>query len=305
MRNIRFSETWDALRAVNWWWLVPSGLVLGISVLMRAIRWRVLFEPERRPPLWPVTKATLLGLFFNNILPARAGEAARIVALKYYAGTSRAESTATIVVERVFDVLSLLLLLFVSVPWLPHVSWLRAAAILAIALGACLAIMIVVIVVYGERPIRFMLRALLRLPGLGGLDVDRLSLSVTRGFSTLRRPGHGLVAAVWTIASWLVMALSFWLLMRGFNLHLPFLAGLLTTIAVGVAFIVPAAPAAVGVFEAAAVAALTAYGVPHSQAFAYALVLHALNFFPFVAFGFVLLAALPSEIRRAEQTATF
>jgi uncharacterized membrane protein YbhN (UPF0104 family) len=262
---------------------------------MRAIRWRVLFEPDRRPPLWPVTKATLLGLFFNNILPARAGEAARVVALKHYSNTSRMESMATIVVERVFDVLSLLLLLFVSVPWLPHVSWLHGAVVLTIALGTIVVIAIAAIVRYGERPIRFLLRPLMKLPGFGRLDVDTLALSVTRGLSTLRRPGHGLVAFVWTISSWLVMAFSFWLLMRGFDLHLPFLAGLLTTVAVGLAFLVPAAPAAVGVFEAAAVAATTAYGVPRAQALAYAVVLHALNFFPFMLAGLAVLVALPGR----------
>src|SRR5205823_1590774 len=148
-------------------------------------------------------------------------------------------------------------------------------------------------------------RLLRKLPGLSGLDVDRLSLSITRGLSTLRRPGHGLVAAGWTVASWLVIALSCWLLMRAFDLHLPFLAGMLTTIAVGVAFIVPAAPAAVGVFEAAAVAAMTAYGVPQSQGLAYALVLHTLNFFPFVAAGVALLAIVPGRerLKRIEEEA--
>jgi hypothetical protein len=50
-----------------------------------------------------VGKATVLGYFFNSILPVPAGEAARIVALKHYAGTSRAEATGTVVVERVLD----------------------------------------------------------------------------------------------------------------------------------------------------------------------------------------------------------
>ena len=301
VRGIRFAETWTALRTINAWWLLPSAATLAVSVFMRAIRWRVLFEPRRRPPLWPTTKATLLGIFFNNILPARAGEVARIVALKHYAGTSRVESTATIVVERIFDVLSLLLLLFVSVPWLPHLSWLRGAVALGFVLDAC--IVIVVIAAFGERPVRVCLRPLVKLPILRGVDVDYLALSVTRGLSTFRRPGRGLVAFFWTTASWLVMALSFWLLMRAFDVHLPLLAGLLTTIAVGLAFVVPAAPAAVGVFEAGTVAAMTAYSVSHSRALAYALVLHALNFFPFVVAGFVLLAALPGGLKRAEEGA--
>ena len=74
-----------------------------VSIGLRAVRWQALFRPGRRPPLGMVGKATVLGYFFNSILPVRAGEAARIVALKHYAGTSRAEATGTVVVERVLD----------------------------------------------------------------------------------------------------------------------------------------------------------------------------------------------------------
>jgi uncharacterized protein (TIRG00374 family) len=70
------------------------------------------------------------------VLPARAGEAARVVALNRTSGTSIVEATATVVVERLFDVLCLLGLLFVLAHWLPHVTWLRAAAVLAVVLTA-------------------------------------------------------------------------------------------------------------------------------------------------------------------------
>jgi uncharacterized membrane protein YbhN (UPF0104 family) len=100
----------------------------------------------------------------------------------------------------------------------------------------------------------------------------------------------------------LIVGVSLWVLMVGFGLHLSFLAAVLATVAVGLAFIVPAAPSAVGVFEAAAIAATNAYGVPRSQGLAYALALHALNLFPFIAAGLVLLATLPrpSELKRVE-----
>ena len=110
--------------------------MLLVAQVVRALRWRYLFAAATRPPYGPVFEATLLGQCFNNILPARAGEIARIVALHRTAGTSRAETTSTVVVERLYDVLVLLGLLFVFVPWLPHVAWIHAAAVLAIVLFA-------------------------------------------------------------------------------------------------------------------------------------------------------------------------
>jgi glycosyltransferase 2 family protein len=293
LRDVDFDDTWRALHGLGYGWLGLSTLAFLLSILVRAIRWQVLFEPGRRPPLWATTKAMLLGLFFNSILPARAGEAVRVVALRYYARVSLAESTATVVVERVFDVLSLLLLLLVMAPWLPHVGWLRTAAALGIALLVFLACAITAIVLYGERPIRFLLRPIRRLPSFREMDVDAIAANVNRGLGPLRRAGHGLLGFAWTMAAWLVMGLSFWFLMLSFDLHLPFLAALLTTVAVGLAFVIPAAPAALGVFEAAAIAATHAYGVPPSEGLAFALVLHALNLFPYLLAGLVLLALLP------------
>jgi glycosyltransferase 2 family protein len=289
VRDVDWGSTLSALRHCNYAWLAPALGAIAISVAVRAERWRVLFRPEQRPPYGPVMKATLVGLLFNIILPLRAGEAARIVALKSYAGTSRAESTTTVVVERLYDVLSLLFLLFASVAWLPQVSWLLAASIVALVAAAG-AITLVVVARLLARDRGIAGRRVLRLPLLDDETVRRLTVNALHGLAALRRPRQAVLALAWTLVSWFVLALAFWFLMIGFRLHLSLLAGLLVAIATGLSFIVPAAPGAVGVFEAAGLAVTNAYGVPHSQALAYVLVLHAVNVFPFVIAGLTVLA---------------
>jgi uncharacterized protein (TIRG00374 family) len=307
LRGVKFHATWRALEASNAWWLVPSLAALAASMGVRVVRWRLLFRPEHRPPFVPLAKASVLGLFFNSILPARAGEAARIVALKSYTGTPVAETTATVVVERIADVTSLLLLLFVLVAWLPHVSWLAGDEIVA---AGCL----VGIVVLGFAVRRLRMRPLprlaVRVPGLNEERMRRMTEDALHGMETLVSPHQAVGVLAWTYASWLLLGLSFWFLMVGLHLHLSLLAGLLVVITTGLAFIVPAAPAAVGVFEAAGLSAMSAYAVPRSHAFAYVLVLHLLNFVPFVVAGLLVLAcdvqaqrpspveALPARSRR-------
>lgn len=297
VRHVEWSSTWTALRHSNYWWLVPATLTLAVSTFMRAIRWQSLYRPESRPAIGPVTRATLIGLFFNNLLPARAGEAARVVSLKTWGGTSMAESTATIVVERLLDVLCLLGLLFVFEPWFPHVSWLHAAAIVA-AVAIVFAVVLVGLSLYLTRDPRRFVRVVSHLPFLSHATVERLTASVAHGLEAARNPRRALIATAWTVASWLVLGLSFWLLMIGFDLHLSLLAGILVAVAVGLSFIIPAAPGGLGVFEAAGLAATHAYGVPTSEALAYVLVLHALNFIPYIAAGLVLLAAETPRRRR-------
>jgi len=110
--------------------------------------------------------------------------------------------------------------------------------------------------------------------------------------AAVRRPRVALVALAWTMLSWLALALSAWLVLVGFDLGLSPLAGLLVVVAINLALILPSAPAAVGVFEAATVVALSAFGVTTSTALSAALVLHLLNFVPYLAAGGVVLHLL-------------
>src|SRR5439155_1906678 len=144
-----------------------------------------LFSPATRPPFPATATALLVGLFFNSILPVRAGEAARIVALNQRAGTSRAEAAGTVVLERAADILSLLVLLFVALPWFPPVRGLRAAAIVGIVLVLALAAVIVVLARHGERPLRALLRPLARLPFLSLERVEGAAANLTQGLAAL------------------------------------------------------------------------------------------------------------------------
>jgi uncharacterized protein (TIRG00374 family) len=287
VRDAHPEEVWQALRESQWLWLLPAFVVLALAIFLRALRWWALFEPETRPPLGAVVEATVIGYFFNNLLPLRAGEAARVVALRRRARRSWAETGATVVVERAFDVVAVLALLFVLVPWLPEVSWLRVAAALAAVVLAVLAAAAVALAVWGDRPVQLVLRPLTRL-----LSPERVELgaaNLARGLAGLRRLRIAVPVLALTLVSWVVLGLSTWLAMLGFHLGLSPVAGVFVMIALGLAAILPASPAGVGVFEAAVVIALSAYGIGDSQALSYGLVLHALNFFPFILAGLVVL----------------
>jgi hypothetical protein len=288
VRDVRWSDVWDGLKSSNYWWVLPALAMLGVTALVKAIRWRYLFARETRPPTGPVVTSILVGYFFNSILPARAGDVARVLALKRQTRTSVAESSATVVVERVYDILVLLVLLFVTAPWLPSVSWLRAAAIFAIVLATGLVVAMIVLAIWGLRPLKFVLRPLARLPFLSAERVEHIGDNLGQGLAAIRQPKLIVVALVLTTAGWLAWAASTWFLMIGFDLELSFLAALLVVVATSLAMVLPSAPSALGVFEAAVLVALGAYGIPDAQALSYALVLHALNILPWVVMGVIL-----------------
>ena len=303
VRNTHFGDVWNGLRTSNYWWLLPAFFALAFGLYLKAVRWRYLFSRETRPPAGPLTKALLVGYFFNAILPARAGEAARVLVLNQRAGTSRAEAGTTVVVERGYDVLSLLLLLFVAVPWLPRVTWLHAAVVLALVLVAAFAVAIALLARFGVRPVHFVLRPLLRLPFVSSETLEHVGESLGRGLAGLRHPLLIAGALFWTTLAWLAIALSSWFVMKGFHFRLSLVAALLVVIATNLVQILPSSPSALGVFEAATVVALGAYGVAGSDALSYALVLHAASTLPFIVVGLFLLRDTLSLRRAAERRA--
>jgi uncharacterized protein (TIRG00374 family) len=285
VRDAHADEVWEALKESNPWWLVPAFAVFAVGIFLRAYRWQLLFVSALRPPLRTVWNAVLVGYFFNSVLPARAGEVARIVYLNRRAAASHTQSAATVVLERGYDVIVLLMLFFAALPWLPAVSWVRGAAAVAIVVALGLLLAGLAAWRWRGRPVRSLLKPFVRRGLVASARADAWVRFLGEGLAGLMRARTVAGVAFWTAMSWFALSLSNWFVMLSFDLGLSPAAGLLVSVAVAVAMILPASPAALGVFEAATVVALDSYGVPRSEAVSYALVLHALNFVPFVLAG--------------------
>jgi hypothetical protein len=289
LSDIKLGQMWHALRTSDYWWLLPALIAFGLGNVARALRWRSLFTPGRRPPATTTMNAMMIGYFYNNILPARAGEAARVVVLRRRSPAPVVEIVGTVVLERMYDTLAILVIFFLATPWLPKVSWFGAAAVAAIVLALAIAIVAAVLVVYGDRSLRLLLRPLARLSPFSGERLEKTVVELAHGLSGLRNRRVAVEAALWTATAWMLTSLSAYLVSLAFHLHLPFASGILVAVAIGLGMILPSPPAAVGVFEGAVIIALKAYGLSKSLVLPYALVLHAVNFVPYVLAGAFLL----------------
>jgi glycosyltransferase 2 family protein len=289
LSGIDLRQAWHALRTCDYWLLIPALVAFGLGNVARAVRWRSLFVPIRRPPWGATLDAMMIGYFYNNVLPARAGEAARVLVLAQRSSSPPVEITGTVVLERIYDVVAILLIFFVAEPWLPQVSWFDTAATVAGVLALAIAAAATVLVIFGERPVRVVLRPLRRFAPFTEERLERTVGELVHGLSGLHNGRVALEALIWTIIAWVLSSACAFSVMLAFNLGLPFGAAVLTYVAIALAMILPSPPASVGVFEGATLVALRAYGVPHSTALPFALVLHLVNFVPFVVIGAALL----------------
>ncbi len=300
VRGLDFHEVRSAIGRASPAWILAAVVVSVLGVAMRSERWRALFPRDSRPRPVPTFWASQVGLLANNVLPVRAGELVRVLALSRESGLRRTAVLATVGVERVFDLAVISLLQLAIATQLPHADVTRRFTLLAVAI---LALSALVVLVLALAPVRGSAgRALLRLPLLrtrGSVLID----SLRTGLSALRERELAAVALLWTLASWLVLAVSIWCVLQAFDLHLPWHAALFLLVAVTFAQAVPASAGSVGVFELAARSALVAYGVPPAVALSAGLVVHAVSSLPFIALGAVGMARLGvsrAELARAE-----
>lgn len=110
MRNVSVSELMDSFRQINYFWLLPTFVLMCLTYVARAIRWRALLLPVRQDVRTLDLFSPLMVGFMAGVLPARAGELVRAYLLGKKFELSFASSLATIVVERLFDMILLLFL---------------------------------------------------------------------------------------------------------------------------------------------------------------------------------------------------
>jgi uncharacterized protein (TIRG00374 family) len=288
VRHVDWASFRRALSESDWWWLAPALVVLVLGVLVRAARWRLLFPREWRPPLPPIVRAVLVGMFFNNVLPGRPGEAIRVATLYQETRTSRGVALATAVTERLYDVVVLLVLLFGSLPFLPESTSLRRGGIIAAAAAVVLVVLLIATIRSEGRLLLRVLRPFERLPGVSADHVEQTAQQLLVGLQSVKRTSSAVPVFVLSIGAMAIITASYWLVMPAFHLHLGFDAALLVMVATNLAMLIPASPASIGVFEAAVVVALRPYGVDRADALSYGVVLHVVNTLPFIVAGGIL-----------------
>jgi glycosyltransferase 2 family protein len=282
------------LAATRWWWVVPGVVAGPLGLWARAKRWRYLFPSDEQPP--GLVAANMIGYMANNVLPLRAGEVVRVYVAARRLGTRPGGSFgerlwlagATVVVERVLDSLTLVLLLAGLVFLVPVPRALEYAAALILVADVVAAAMLISLAATPDRARRLLVRLCRRWPALER-RVVRVLDTVLRGLEGIRTPAHLGPLLAWTVIAWALPVLGAWTLLRAVHLDLPLIAGWAVVTFVGFGVSIPSAPGYVGVWHAATVLALSVFAVGQATAVGYAILYHASQFVPVTLIGWLFL----------------
>jgi hypothetical protein len=294
LRNVDLASVLRSIMRAHPGWLFVSAGTALLSLLIRAWRWQYLLEPIGHVSFGSAFRATSVGFAARAVLPTAAGEVVRPYFLSRCERVRATGAFATVILERLLDILTVLLLLGVYVLFFEHeIAGANPLALAAVkwtgvitGLGA-VASLVALFVLAGD-PVRFsrtlyLLETVLpsKLAGLLARFAEKFAI----GLGAIRRPSRLAVALAWSLPLWLVIAAGIWAVSVAFELPISFLGSFLLVAFLTIGITVPTPGAIGGFHEAFRLGATMFFGAPNGPAVGAAIVLHLVSFGPALLLG--------------------
>jgi uncharacterized protein (TIRG00374 family) len=297
-RGVDFQELGTAFRTANHLYLAGVVAITIVTYFLRAWRWGSLLEPLARVPMRDLVSATFVG-FMTGLLVPRAGEVVRPYLISRRHPIRTSAGFASIILERLLDVVSVLSLFALYLYVLPTpalqtrgplLGYLKLGGALAGLLAAAVLVLLLLLHGHAEAVVKMLRRLLSPLPERWVDVVARAVSTFAEGLAVLKAsPRHLLAIFGQSLLVWLSIDVGIWWSNRAFGLDLPFHTSFLMVAFLTVGVAVPT-PGAVGGFHEFYLLALTqAYGVDNHTAAAAGIACHALTNLPVLVLGLALL----------------
>ena len=289
LRNADFALVWKSVTAARKDFLVLALATTALGFLIRAERWKYLLEPIGHARFRTVFRTTVIGFGASAVLPARAGEVIRPYLLARTEGLSATAAFATIIVERILDLVAVLSLLAAFlIAFDPGLEARDSAFFSAIRYGGlimapvAIGAMLVMFFMAGhpDRLHGWLLKAEAVLPTRIATLIARLAKTFAEGFGVVRRPRRLIASLAWSIVLWISIAAGIWAVTVAFGIAMPFTGSwlMLAPLVVGVA--VPTPGGVGGFHEAYRIGATAFFGADNNAAVGAAIVLWAISMLP-------------------------
>jgi hypothetical protein len=284
-REFDLGDVWDAMSRIQWVWFALMVAPFIVTFLAKVWRWRALFHPdEARAPFGLLFSALMISYI---PLPFRMGEVARGIIAGSRSGIAIPRVFSTIVVEKVLDVLTLLLFLGISLPFVEVPSNMQGPALtlgVVVIVGAVFLLLLVLKPGIAHGIAHFVGA---RLPARFGERIEKATDEVLQGFAPMSDPPVALRVVLWSLATWGFNVLTVYLMLLSFNISVSPLAAVVLVVAANLIMVVPAAPGSVGTFELAVITVLEALGQPRAVAQTFALFYHFIGLAPVAIMGII------------------
>ena len=313
-RNVPLNELLNYLASINYLWIFPSVFVVFISFALRTFRWMIILEPACKISFWKAFHPLMIGFMLNCILPGRVGEVARPAILQKKEKVPFSTGLATVVAERVFDSVTIIILfaaILASMDIDPQlgVSFgeynLNGETLVTIG-GNIFKLMIILIagiILFSFRSTRQIVKQIInKIPSFFSLksvssknkikkfcnSSIRFLDNVSTGFSVIKYPQKICICIGLSFIIWGLSAFSFYIMALGCpGIRLSYLELFAVMIIICFFIALPSVPGFWGIWEAGGIFALSLFGVSAKEAAGFTLANHAIQIFPIIIAGFI------------------
>lgn len=297
-RKIEWSSLGEAFREAKYIYIFPTVIILFIAHYIRAIRWEVLLSPIKRVSVLNLFSANMIGFMANNVLPARLGEIIRPVMIAGKEKIKVSTSLATVAIERVFDILGVIVIASLLFCFLPSDNETNSQAVIlqlkkwsAIMafLGICAITTLFLLSLYPKKAGAVFEKLLFVFPHHLRDKLVNMLQSFISGLQVFDHKTKLLWAGALSIVIWLLNAASIYVLCYSFDIGLSFAGSCFVAVCLALAVALPQAPGFIGVFHIATQKSLDVFGIDLSSAQSFAILLWAINFVPITITGLLFL----------------
>ncbi len=277
VRGLHVHDVALTLRETNIVWLVPAVAAMVLSFYPRVRRWQVLFYPRTGMSQYNLYGSMTVGYMLNNLLPLRVGEIGRAFVIGKSENVDYAQALATIVVERMLDILVLFCLLLVLLPVVNEPRWATGSAVF-LGLGTLgLTALLATVGSFRQVAVAAMRKLVSVTSAETQIRFERWLSAALTGFAVLSNPRVLIEAVFWSALGWALSSVFLFCSLVALDMHLSYTAPLFVMVAINLGMVIPSTSGYVGVYHAIVVEAMTkVFAVDREGAAAFAVLSHAL-----------------------------
>jgi uncharacterized protein (TIRG00374 family) len=273
-KDVDFDILFESFKTTNYFLFLFSVLFLFVSFWIRAWRWRYLMIPVKDTTIKKLFAPMMIGYMANSILPLRIGELVRAYAVGRQEDISNSASFATIVVERILDMISMLVVLGIVLIFYPFPDWVKKGGYLVLILNLIVMVFIIFAINKTDMLLKFISKITLFVPQKVSQSFQSMVQSFVDGLMVLKKAEHYLIIIFFSFLLWITYIAMIFPAFLAYGFELPFVAYLVILVMVNFALLIPSAPGQLGPTQYAFVLGLGLFNVQESLALSCSLILH-------------------------------
>lgn len=287
-KGIDLEKSIEIMKNVDIKYVILSGIISNAIIPIRAIRWDCFIPIRKKIKKSSLIASVYIGYMCNNIFPAKLGEVIRAYTLGQKENINKASILASVVTERLFDVITGVIMLSLSVIFIPALpkTVLYGAVIL---FGISMIGVIVLIFLVSKQVFAFsILEKILRVtPENIAKKILEISKNFVKGIGFKNDKLHISLSIIYTVLYWFGQSVACILMLKAFNIESSFPLAIFVIASTGFGFAIPSAPSGVGPFEWVIIFALTLVGVDKTLAASFAIMYHMMGILPIIVLGLI------------------